>query len=265
MSRFRYPQPPNEDAFEEFCLALGKEAWSKPLLERYGHRGERQHGIDLLDMSGDTPLFAVQCKHHAPNRTLPPPVLETAVLASQPNRILWSDDGVYALIARERLGVRRIWTQAALAWLVDEGRIGGEVHTAASARLIGWGYSFTRSNPAIMREAGRLAEWNRERWPLNEAVKYLGLQEVRPGDAIFLGVSLVKDGYREGAIQEQRRGLLLDVLAALRQRLDMSESLLDDFDRFLPKLFGLDALGADDARKTFRAWRAGGRKVVLRS
>lgn len=192
------------------------------------------------------------------------PGLETAVLASQPNRTLWSDDGVYALIARERLGVRRIWTQACLAALVDEGRIAGEVHESASARLIGWGYSFTRSNPVIMREAGRLAKWNRDQWPLNEAVKYLGLQEVRPEDAVFLGVSLVKDGYREVAIQDQRRGLLLDVLAALRQRPDMSESLLNDFDRFLPKLFGLDALGADDARKTFRAWRAGGPKVVLR-
>jgi hypothetical protein len=56
VSKFRYPQPPNEDAFEEFCLVLLKE--TRPRLERYGHRGERQHGVDLLDMSGDAVLYA---------------------------------------------------------------------------------------------------------------------------------------------------------------------------------------------------------------
>src|SRR5690606_25922355 len=72
MSRYRYPQPANEDAFEEFCLALLREVRSLPSLDRYGHRGEEQHGVDLLDLSGKTPLLGVQCKHHDPTKTLPP-------------------------------------------------------------------------------------------------------------------------------------------------------------------------------------------------
>jgi len=27
----------------------------------FGKRGERQYGIDLLDLSGETPVFAAQC------------------------------------------------------------------------------------------------------------------------------------------------------------------------------------------------------------
>ena len=68
----RHPQPPNEDAFEEFCLVLLRRHWNCPSLERIGHRGERQHGVDLVDLSGCDPLRAAQCKHHAADKTLPP-------------------------------------------------------------------------------------------------------------------------------------------------------------------------------------------------
>jgi hypothetical protein len=68
----RYQQPPNEDAFEEFCLVLLRRHWNCPSLERFGHRGEQQHGVDLVDLGGGDPLRAAQCKHHAPDQTLPP-------------------------------------------------------------------------------------------------------------------------------------------------------------------------------------------------
>jgi hypothetical protein len=78
--QYRYPrQPKNEDSFEEFCLVLLREHWSLPTLERYGHRGERQYGVDLLDTGGSGPLRAVQCKHHDANKTLPPKELEAEV------------------------------------------------------------------------------------------------------------------------------------------------------------------------------------------
>src|SRR5262245_6244697 len=61
---FRYPQPDNEDAFEFFCLRFLRHYWNRPGLQQYGKRGERQEGIDLIDLSGDKPLRGVQCKHH---------------------------------------------------------------------------------------------------------------------------------------------------------------------------------------------------------
>lgn len=79
MSEFRYPQPSNEHAFEEFCLVLMREVWSLPSLEQFGHRGERQHGVDLLDLGDSIELRAVQCKHHAAHKTLPPAELELEI------------------------------------------------------------------------------------------------------------------------------------------------------------------------------------------
>lgn len=75
----RWPQPSNEDDFEEFCLELLQEHWQRPSLERYGHRGDRQNGVDLWDPHGIEPRRAAQCKHHASSKTLPPRELEEEV------------------------------------------------------------------------------------------------------------------------------------------------------------------------------------------
>ena len=68
----RYRQPSNEDEFEDFCLHLLRRHWNSAQVDRLGHRGERQHGVDLIDKSGATPLRAAQCKHHMGLKTLPP-------------------------------------------------------------------------------------------------------------------------------------------------------------------------------------------------
>lgn len=76
---FRFPQPSNEDAFELFCLRFLRELWRCPTLQQYGKRGERQFGIDLIDEGGRTPLRGVQCKHHEPDKTIPPAEIEGEV------------------------------------------------------------------------------------------------------------------------------------------------------------------------------------------
>ena len=79
VTRFQYRRPANEDAFEDFCLALLQDVRSLPHLARYGRRGERQHGVDLVDLSGSTPLFAAQCKHHESSKALPASEVEKEV------------------------------------------------------------------------------------------------------------------------------------------------------------------------------------------
>jgi len=71
--------PTNEDIFEDLCLALLKQHWSKPRLERFGKRGEEQHGIDILDVGGGLPLYAAQCKLKGALKTLPPAEIKAEV------------------------------------------------------------------------------------------------------------------------------------------------------------------------------------------
>jgi hypothetical protein len=62
LASFRYRAPKTDDEFEEFCLALYKLHLALPGLTRYGRRGQRQHGIDLIDLEVPPPNVAIQCK-----------------------------------------------------------------------------------------------------------------------------------------------------------------------------------------------------------
>ena len=69
--RFTNPPPFNEDDFESLCLAVFRRALAANDLARYGRRGQRQDGIDLLGHSvGSYRLLAVQCKLRNKNRAL---------------------------------------------------------------------------------------------------------------------------------------------------------------------------------------------------
>ncbi len=75
----RFPIPTNDDDFEKMCRDLLRRYWSRPSLEIFGKRGERQYGIDILDLSGQEPLYAAQCKLKEPHKTLPPRAIEDEV------------------------------------------------------------------------------------------------------------------------------------------------------------------------------------------
>ncbi len=76
---FRFPQPSNEDDFEEFCERLLQKHFSCKTLQLYGKRGEKQNGIDVIDTAHSSPFRAAQCKHHEFTKTLPPQELEDEV------------------------------------------------------------------------------------------------------------------------------------------------------------------------------------------
>jgi len=79
----RYPQPGNEDDFEEFCLRFYRRLWSNEGLKRYGKRGESQNGIDIFDPFGRKPLGAIQCKHREPHKDVTKAEIEEEVAKAE--------------------------------------------------------------------------------------------------------------------------------------------------------------------------------------
>jgi hypothetical protein len=75
----RFPIPANDDDFEQMCLRLLREHWSRPGLELFGKRGERQFGIDILDVGGEIPIFTAQCKLKEEHKSLPPAEIQDEV------------------------------------------------------------------------------------------------------------------------------------------------------------------------------------------
>ncbi len=81
--RYRYQQPGNEDEFEEFCVRFFRHLLKRGGLVRYGKRGEKQDGIDIIDQLGAKPLIAIQCKHHEPTKTIPPKEIKHEVALAE--------------------------------------------------------------------------------------------------------------------------------------------------------------------------------------
>jgi tetratricopeptide (TPR) repeat protein len=67
-----FPIPTDAEDFEDLCVDILRIYWNRPGLERYGRRGERQNGIDILDLGGVAPLHAAQCKLKEYQKTLSP-------------------------------------------------------------------------------------------------------------------------------------------------------------------------------------------------
>ncbi len=192
------------------------------------------------------------------------PALEAIAIASEGNRILWTDDGVLTLVAKEKMGIRRMWSQLGMAWLLDQGRAEPAAYERASARLIAWGYSFTRATRSILKTAGALSEWRSEAPVLRAAVRYLGLAEVRPDDATVLAAGLIADAYVGARLAEVRNAELVAIMSSIDARTDVDDRALNAISRTLPRAFGLNILGCQEASKALAAWRAARLSRVMR-
>ena len=62
--RKSYNRPKNEQDFEVLCLKLLRVHWECPELSTYATKGQIQNGVDIIDLSGQEPLRAAQCKLH---------------------------------------------------------------------------------------------------------------------------------------------------------------------------------------------------------
>jgi tetratricopeptide (TPR) repeat protein len=75
----RFPILDDDDLFEKLCRDLLRLHWNRPELEIFGKRGERQYGIDILDLSGIEPIYAAQCKLREEHKSLPPSEIQAEV------------------------------------------------------------------------------------------------------------------------------------------------------------------------------------------
>jgi hypothetical protein len=179
--------------------------------------------------------------------------LESAIAGAASSRILWTDDGVLALIAREKFGTKRIWTQGILRWLNQEGILPDSRYAEAGARLLAWRYEFTSVNPDVMRTAANQAEWKPTSPPLKQALDYLALDAVRTEDAATLSARLIAHCYLDAVLPETRRKVIIATAEALAKRGDARRAL-SVCRRALPRAFGINVVSAQDAVATFDVW-----------
>jgi tetratricopeptide (TPR) repeat protein len=176
---------------------------------------------------------------------------EAMILASFPNRVLWTDDLIQAQVAASEFGVRRAWTQVILETLADAGMLTAEEFSDACARLVGMGFLATQFSGAGVLSALRLADWSKERYP---ALQMMAVLSEMPGDNLIgLCADYFLRLYREPVSPPMRCVAARAVFEALAARFEANAQLLM-VKLSLMQVFGLNVVGADQFNACFDSW-----------
>ena len=80
---------------------------------------------------------------------------ESIVFASVPRTVLWTDDHIQAVFARQEYGVKHVWTQLVVGARADSGAVESKVYFDVSAKLAGFGYFFHQHGSSNLKVCGR--------------------------------------------------------------------------------------------------------------
>jgi len=187
---------------------------------------------------------------------------ESILLASGSGHLLWTDDLALAGIAKEQFGVGWVWTQLALEARVAAGSLDESAYLDASARLVGGGYEFTSLSRRIIARAGEMAEWDANRWPLEQTLDQFANENIDLKDRIWLGSEALAELMPRADLAERRQQIVIRIaerLAAKRGGHDAVRVLA----RVIPSLFGQDAIHAYETHEILSAWLASSARRII--
>jgi tetratricopeptide (TPR) repeat protein len=97
--------------------------------------------------------------------------LEAAVLALTPGSILWTDDLTLAEVSKSELGTERVWSQAAIESLANQGLIDRSLADECHAKLLGFSYQATHFTGGTIAAALRVANGSVDSFPMKQAIE----------------------------------------------------------------------------------------------
>ena len=181
---------------------------------------------------------------------------EALLLADVPGGVLWTDDLAQAGIARSEHGVSRVWTQFVIGARADSGMVDLETFFDASAKLIGYRYSFTISNPQIVRQAGVIGEWKVDGWPLSQALSVFAEEFIDLEQILQLAAGFLRLLYQESLLSTTKTNITVKILENIAKKKGGIQGIRH-LHKALPSLFSLNVVGRMDATATVDAWLKG--------
>jgi hypothetical protein len=141
--------------------------------------------------------------------------IESMLLASEPGRMLWTDDQILGVIGEKEFGVKRVWTQVLLYSAAESGRIDWETFNSASSTLRAAGYIFTWWTPNVLISVANRVEWNPSAYFLRVLLEDLGLQNVQEQGRFLLAAAAIHSSYTATITSQVRYRFVFAVLDQL--------------------------------------------------
>jgi tetratricopeptide (TPR) repeat protein len=145
---------------------------------------------------------------------------EAIALARTPGHILWADDWLIALRARQAFGLEPIATPALLTWLGESGRIAVERFARTRLQLLIGGYTGVLINPLDFIVALRDANGDITRAPFAPALDTLASAMIPQGGAFLVAAHLLALVWQQEQLADQAELITARLGERLRARAD---------------------------------------------
>ena len=178
---------------------------------------------------------------------------EAILLSAVPGTVLWTDDHVQAVLAKTEHGVSRVWTQLFIGSCIELGVLDPSAYLDASAKLLGYQYYFTSENPAIIRQAGIIADWRVDSWPLSPVLSFFAEESVDLMQMLQVAAGFFRLLYQEPVLLQTKVIITVKILENLARRKGGIQGIHSLY-KSLPQIFGLNLVGLEEATKTIEAW-----------
>jgi len=179
--------------------------------------------------------------------------VETMVLASRADSVLWTDDLIQAEVAKNEFGARRAWTQLMAEQTALAGQIADAEKERVIASLIGSEYSVTSFDSAAMLRAVEMSDATPWRTPLKQFVDIFRKPAADFQSLLGIFVDFVVKLYREPHMPEARCKVAVAFLDAIWVNVPLRLAIIR-FRKMNAQFFGLNSVGQMQFEECFDLW-----------
>jgi hypothetical protein len=177
---------------------------------------------------------------------------ESIAIAKERGCPLWTDDYVTSVLVEGELSLQRIWTQSVCFWLRDAASMSAEECDIVTARLCGFNYRFTSITWRVIIVACGLCNWSTDKQPLRGVLDRFE-EHAREQDMRVFTAGLIPALWREATSIDYASRVtfrVFDKLSLTRE----GRSTIRAISQHLDALFGVNVIGAKNARLVIEAW-----------
>ncbi len=187
--------------------------------------------------------------------------VESILLATQADRILWTDDLATAALAQNEFGCYRIWTQFFFNHLLEKGLLDNNIVRDITVSLMQMGYYYTK--PTIDTFMAAIGKSNNDidQAPAFQVFNWFSDPNVKVQGQFYIATSVIKKAWQDIHIDNISQHITIRILERLAQR-SKGYFAIEALKEGIRQVFGLDVVNAKKARDTIEGWLRGGHIIL---
>jgi len=187
---------------------------------------------------------------------------EAAIMAMEPDTVLWTDDLTQGDLATSMFGVRRVWSLTFLEFCLRRGLLPAKRYAQAVAKLVGMRYQVTPFNNVVLVQAAILAKYQPGAWPFAQAVEAFSIPNTAVDQLLRVMLSFFIQLAEESVVSQGVGGLVAALLEAIWQNPKARVPLLA-VRRNSRRVFGLNVVAEANFNAIFDQWNRQHRNDIL--